>query len=141
MQGHIKRGSRWCLVRWKIPEESGRNGIITQYIIELSIANSNVQNITHKLEHPTFSSPDNVTHNLTNLTPYTKYKWKVAAATVNGTGPFSPTAGDFRTRQDGKFNLLRKYIPSLLILYSCSRIVRSYFVPYIYTNYVSLSTG
>ena len=94
--------SQWCLVSWKIPPESGRNGIITRYIIELSNANGKVRNIIHKLKQFNFSFPNNVTYNLTNLTPYTTYKWKVAAATVNGTGPFTPNSVDFQTHEDGK---------------------------------------
>ena len=97
----VEVSSRWCLIGWRIPEESGRNGIIIRYIIEL-----NNTNITHELKHFNFSSPANVTHNLTNLTPYTTYKWRVAAATVNGTGHFNPNPVDFQTRQDGKLDQL-----------------------------------
>ena len=101
-QTHLKMSSRWCLVSWKIPEERGRHGIITHYIIELNDANGKVWNITHELKQFNFSSPDNVTHNLTNLTPNTKYKWKVAAGTMNGTGLFTSISKKFHTHEDGK---------------------------------------
>ena len=125
MRGHNKVSSRWCLVSWKIPKQTGRNGIITRYIIELNNTNSEIRNITHELKQFNFSFPDHVTHNLTNLTPYTTYKWKVAAATVNGTGRFNPIAIDFRTHQDGKFHLLSKFLG----YQSCARIASSYSVP------------
>ena len=97
--------SRLCLISWKIPPVSGRHGIITHYIIELNNTNGEVWNITHDLKQFNFSFPDNVTHNLTNLTPFTIYKWKVAAATVNGTGRFTPNSREFRTHEDGKFKI------------------------------------
>ena len=99
----VEVSSRWCLISWRIPEECGRHGIIAQYIIELNNTDGGVRNITHELNQFNFSSPANVTHNLTNLTPNTKYRWRVAAATVNGTGPFTPSAVEFQTCPDGKF--------------------------------------
>ena len=94
--------SRWCALKWKIPPVSDRNGVIIKYIIELEQVNDTKWNITHNLVDYNFSSPSVVTYNVTNLTPYTNYKWRVAAATVNGTGPFSPNGKSFQTLEDGK---------------------------------------
>ena len=127
-QVHIRNSSRWCLVSWKIPPERGRHGIITRYIIELDDANGKVWNIPHDLKQFNFSFPDNVTHNLTNLTPHTTYKWKVAAATVNGTGRFTPDSKQFQTHEEGickqnyklytTWNLRRKCLHGILHIHS-----------------------
>ena len=95
-------GRRWCLVQWEIPTATGRNGVIKKYIIELDKTEDNTS--THELELPTydFSSPASISYNLTNLTPHTTYKWRVAAATVNGTGPFALEPIHFRTLEDGE---------------------------------------
>ena len=95
-------GRRWCVLQWKIPKETGRNGVIQKYIIELEQTEDNKWNITHELPTYNFSSPASISYNLTNLTPHTTYKWRVAAATVNGTGPFTPTPKEFTTLEDGE---------------------------------------
>ena len=105
-------GRRWCVLQWKIPEETGRNGVIQKYIIELEQTEDNKWNITHELTTYNFSFPASISYNLTNLTPHTTYKWRVAAATVKGTGPFTPEPKEFKTLEDGevisnmKFNLI-----------------------------------
>ena len=93
-------GRRWCVLHWKIPEETGRNGVIQKYIIELGQTEDNKWNITHELPTYSFSSPASISYNLTNLSPHTTYKWRVAAATVNGTGPFAPKPNQFTTLED-----------------------------------------
>ena len=95
-------GRRWCTLQWKIPEESGRNGVIQKYIIELEQTEDNKWNITHELPTYNFSCPASISYNLTNLTPHTTYKWRVAAATVNGSGPFTPTPFPCTTLEDGE---------------------------------------
>ena len=95
-------GRQWCVLQWKIPKETGRNGVIKKYIIELEQMEDNKWNITHELPTYNFSSPASISYNLTNLTPHTTYKWRVAAATVNGTGPFAPNPIQFRTLEDGE---------------------------------------
>ena len=96
-------GRHWCVLQWKIPDETGRNGVIQKYIIELEQTEDNKWNITHELPTYDFSSPASISYNLTNLTPHTTYKWRVAAATVNGTGPFTPEPKEFTTSGDGEF--------------------------------------
>ena len=76
--------------------------MISKYIIELGYGNITRWNITHELVKYNFSFPAYITHNVTNLTPYTTYMWRVAAATVNGTGPLSKSPASFTTLQDGK---------------------------------------
>ena len=72
------------------------------YIIKLEekLQNGTVSTIPYNLMHFNFSSPKNLDYNVTNLTPYTTYKWRVAAATVNGTGPYHHN--EFQTTEDGK---------------------------------------
>ena len=82
--------------------EAGRNGVIRKYIIELE-QTKDKWNVTYILTNSTFSSPTIVRYNLTNLTPHTTYKWRVAAATVNGTGPFQLKPKKFMTLEDGEF--------------------------------------
>ena len=77
--------------------------MILKYIIELGYGNGIITkwNITHELVMYNFSFPADITHNLTSLTPNTTYMWRVAAATVNGTGPLSKSSTSFITLQDG----------------------------------------
>ena len=76
--------------------------MISKYIIELGYRSITKRNITYELVKYNFSFPVNITHNVTNLTPYTTYMWRVAAATVNGTGPLSRSPKSFTTLQDGE---------------------------------------
>ena len=72
---------------WGLPPELGRNGIITQYIVEcMEIASVQSPVI---LTLPTFDTPTTIQQLLTGLTFLTSYSCRVAAANVNGTGPFS----------------------------------------------------
>ena len=83
-----------------IPPAGGRNGIIINYVIDLS---SRDENITVNVQTPTFSTPENLYYNITGLSAGSEYTVRVAASTVNGTGPFS---GDVRisTLGDGEYN-------------------------------------
>ena len=71
---------------WDIPLAGGRNGIITNYMVEVS---PNIENVTVLSPAPTFSTPELITYNITGLSPGTENTVRVAASTVNGTGPFS----------------------------------------------------
>ena len=73
--------------------------MIQKYIIELEQMEDNKWNITHELPTYNFSSPASISYNLINLTPHTTYKWRVAAATMNGTGPFTPDPNRFTTME------------------------------------------
>ena len=80
----------WAMVNWSIPPETGRNGIIISYIVQLLDRHGAVvRNETVAVEDPTFDSPQSLAHNLTSLKPYTRNVWRVAATTTAGTGPFS----------------------------------------------------
>ena len=74
------------ILGWKAPSILNRNGIITNYIIELSPRN---KHIAVNLLNPTFSTPELITYNITGLSPGTEYTVRVAASTVNGTGPYT----------------------------------------------------
>ena len=90
------------MVGWGIPPETGRNGIIISYIVQLlDTHGAVVQNETVAVEDPTFDSPQSLAHNLTSLKPYTIYVWRVAAKTSARAGPFSSigTMSHFRTLQ------------------------------------------
>ena len=72
---------------WGLPPKLGRNGIITQYIVECMEIASVQSPMT--LPSPTFDTPTTVEQLLTGLTFFTNYSCRVAAANVNGSGPFS----------------------------------------------------
>ena len=93
--------ARWAVVGWGIPLETGRNGIIISYIVQLlDMKGAVVRNVTVAVQNPTFDSPQSLAHNLTSLKPYTSYVWRVAATTAAGSGPFSiGTMARFSTLQ------------------------------------------
>ena len=98
-------GAHWAIVGWSIPPEGERNGIIITYIVQLTDAHGAViRNETVAVQDPTFDSPQSLALNLTNLQPYTKYVWKVAAATTAGAGPFTSVGNiaQFRTLQSSE---------------------------------------
>ena len=76
----------WIQLTWMIPSAGERNGIIIKYLIDLS---SRDENITVAIQTPTFSSPENLYYNITGLSAGSEYTVRVAASTVNGTGPFT----------------------------------------------------
>ena len=74
-------------LEWGPPPKLKRNGIITQYIVKC-IEIASVQSPVI-LTSPTFDTPTTVQQLLTGLTFFTNYSCRVAAANVNGSGPFS----------------------------------------------------
>ena len=80
------KGTSWIEIIWKIPSAGGRNGIIINYIIDLS---SRANRIIAVVQTPTFSTPENLYYNITGLSAGSEYTVRVAASTVNGTGPFT----------------------------------------------------
>ena len=97
-----EKGAHWAVVGWGIPPETGRNGIIISYIVQLlDTHGAVVRNETVAVEDPTFDSPQSLAHNLTSLKPYTIYLCRVAATTSAGVGPFTSTGGtaQFHTLQ------------------------------------------
>ena len=80
------RSTTWIELTWMIPQAHGRNGIIINYVIDLS---SRATRITVVVQTPTFSSPENLYYNITGLSAGSEYTVRVAASTVNGTGPFT----------------------------------------------------
>ena len=102
MQKMSEKGAHWAIVGWSIPPEAERNGIIITYIVHLIDTNLFViQNETVAVQDPTFDSPQSLALNLTNLKPYTRYLWRVAATTTAGAGPFTSVGASakFRTLQ------------------------------------------
>ena len=98
-------GAHWAIVGWSIPPEAERNGIIINYIVQLTDTHSAViQNETVAVQDPTFDSPQSLAHNLTSLKPYTRYMWRVAATTTAGAGPFTSVgaSSQFRTMQQSE---------------------------------------
>ena len=80
---------------WNIPLTGGRNGIIINYIVDVS---PKIGNVTVPSPNPTFHTPEVITYNITGLSPGREYTVRVAASTVNGTGPIS-TSSTFSTRK------------------------------------------
>ena len=77
-------------LEWGLPPELERNGIITQYVVECTgIASVHSPMV---LPSPTFNTPPSLQQLLTGLSAFTTYSCRVAAANVNGTGPFSALA-------------------------------------------------
>ena len=82
---------------WVPPSPRYRNGIIDKYIIDLPLNDD----IIFDVENPAFNTPNTVNFNITGLSPGTIYTLRVAAATVNGTGPYS-SQRRIRTVETGK---------------------------------------
>ena len=98
----VEPRSRSALLQWLLPPKEGRNGIILQYIVELSVyvlevgEFRSIRNITVPNDRP----PD-ISYLVTGLTPYTRYAWKVAA--VNDAGVGVLTSYDvFTTLEEGE---------------------------------------
>lgn len=83
-------------IRWQPPLLTHRNGLIINYIVNVSV---NDQDSAFNDQHVVSST------SLTLQTqPYTTYMITVAAATVIGQGPFS-TEAIVTTPEDGQFAL------------------------------------
>ena len=93
------KGTSWIELTWMIPSAGGRNGIIINYVIDLS---SRANRITVDVQTPTFSSPENRYYNITGLSAGSEYTVRVAASTVNGTGPFTREVR-ISTLDDGEY--------------------------------------
>ena len=96
----VDTDKRSVTLEWSIPPPSGRNGIITSYMIQWKSGITQTSPINHTVEQPTFTTPEHISRTLGGLTPYTNYIWRVAAVNINGTGPFSEW-NNFRTDEDG----------------------------------------
>ena len=59
-----------------------------------------MRNITVPVKDPSFHGPSTVTHNLTDLTPFTNYYFRVAAVNDAGVGPFNHPYKSFKTEPD-----------------------------------------
>ena len=79
------QGTDWINLVWVPPSSYYRNGIIIKYVIDLSLSDDVIVDV----ENPAFNTPNTVNYNITGLSPGTTYTLRVAAATVNGTGPYS----------------------------------------------------
>ena len=89
--------SQTLTLTWSAPSEDARNGIITQYLINISVSETGerFQRIVDGV------AVADGTLTLTDLHPYYEYSYVVAAATAVGTGPFS-VRSTVRMPQDGR---------------------------------------
>ena len=98
----VEPRSRSVPLQWSLPPKEGRNGIITHYIVQLWVYVTedrefrSIRNITVPNDRP----PD-ISCNVTGLTPYTRYTWKVAAVNDAGVGVLTRSI-DFKTLEDGE---------------------------------------
>ena len=79
-------------LNWSAPLEDSRNGLIVQYVVNISVSE------TGERFQRIVSGAETVT--LTGLHPYYEYTYVIAAATSVGTGPFS-VRRSIRMPQDG----------------------------------------
>ena len=77
-------------VAWQQPEQQHRNGNITHYRLRLNKQDSSTYSYVNV--EPLYV--------VRSLSPFTQYTWSVAAATINGTGPYSSNTS-IETQQDG----------------------------------------
>ena len=69
-------------VTWQPPSPQDHNGIITYYRLRVE----NQRSLTSRF---ITVQPSSIPYTVRNVSPFTVYNWSVAAATVNGTGPYS----------------------------------------------------
>lgn len=82
---------RSIVLRWDPPPPEDRNGPITNYIINVTVVET----------RETFDiNTTSTTFRLERLTPYTTYRFTIAASTEVGLGPFSALFTE-RTPEDG----------------------------------------
>lgn len=88
--------SRTLTLSWSPPSEDSRNGIVTQYVVNVSVSETGqrFQQIVEGVGTVT----------LNNLHPYYEYTYVIAAATSVGTGPFT-VRDSIRMPQDGMFKV------------------------------------
>ena len=92
----IPADSQTLILTWSAPSEDVRNGVITQYAVNISVSETGerFQRIVNGIE----------TLSLSNLHPYYEYTYIIAAATSVGTGPFS-VRSSVRMPQDGRLTM------------------------------------
>ena len=84
--------SKRIILQWQPPELEYQNGVITEYLVEVSSVNGNVT---------IFATFSNTTGDVGSLNPYTRYQIRISAATAVGSGPFSEPL-NILTNEDGK---------------------------------------
>ena len=90
--------SRSILLEWEPPLLEERNGNIIQYTIELIQLDRGLnQTLT----------TTNTTLTVLGLHPYSVYRYRLAAHTSVGKGPFS-NFSELQTLQDGKYNIMTR---------------------------------
>ena len=87
--------SRTLLVTWRPPPEPSRNGIITEYVVNITVMETGEQ-----LQHRA-SGADTTSLSIGSLHPDYTYTYSVAAVTAIGMGPFSAFRST-RLPEDGK---------------------------------------
>ena len=88
--------SEMVILQWQPPELEQQNGVIIHYHMDILLLNLNSSS------NMTFS---NATGEVNDLSPYTSYQIRIAAATVIGVGPLSDPL-NIRTEEDGKTIIL-----------------------------------
>ncbi len=89
---------------WEPPPDENRNGVIVQYIINVTVQETGER----------FQLTSETTYlEVTNLRPYRTYVCVIAAATSVGLGPFS-TAFTVQTPEDGKLSF-KQYVRMLKV--------------------------
>lgn len=88
-------------LNWSAPAESSRNGLIVQYVVNISVSE------TGERFQRTVDGTGAVT--LTGLHPYYEYSYVIAAATSVGTGPFS-VRRSVRMPQDGELEMVINFV-------------------------------
>ena len=95
-------------VSWQPPRQINRNGIITGYVIEYTRVGGSSDNVTSNTETIT-----------SRLAPFVGYSVRVAAMTVNGTGPFS-NAMVQRSGEDGEYKVQRHIFSFVILSTQCT---------------------
>lgn len=98
----VQMAPQLLTLRWSPPQPVLRNGVITQYTVEV--------NRTSTGESQTFN-PTNTMVTVESLHPHTMYSYRIAARTSAGQGPFT----DIRyitTLEDGK-SIMQVELPPL----------------------------
>lgn len=85
--------SRTLLVQWAPPPVESRNGIIVEYVVNIS-----AQETAEQIQHGTTGDMSSL--NIRGLHPYYTYTYTVAAGTGIGRGPFS-TFHSIKMPEDG----------------------------------------
>ena len=97
----VEPRSRSAPLQWSLPLKKGRNGIITHYIVELWVYVTEDREFKSIRNITVLNNSPNITYNVTGLTPYTKYAWKVAAVNDAGVGVLT-SYNVFMTLEDGE---------------------------------------